>query len=114
MNVVAGVEEAARRDRNVGDGVAVEWKLERQLDRHRASMRLREQRVDGEVGAVRIDARPMEIRKVLVGDDGRVVVLVVVLLDFRDIVLEQRRVALLIADVHVRPLDFGAGLFAAR
>lgn len=114
MDVVAGVEEPTSCDGDVGDWVTVEGKLERQLDRHCTSVRLRQQRIDGEVCAIRVDTLSMEIREVLVCHDRRVVVLVVILLDFRDVVLYQRQVALDIIDVDVRPLNLGASLVAAR
>lgn len=114
MDVVASVEESTSGDGDVGDRMAVEGKIERQLDRHCTSVRLRQQRVDSEIGAIRVNTLSVEIREILVSHDRRVVVLVVIFLDFRDVVLYQRQVALDVVDVDVRPLDLRTSLAAAR
>lgn len=77
-------------------------------------MRLRQKLVDGEVGAVGVDALAVQVGDVLVLQDGAVVVLVRVLVDLRDVVVHQRLIVLLVGDVHVRPLDLRAVLDAVR
>lgn len=112
VDVVASVEEPTGGDGDVGDRMSIERKLERKLHCHRAPVRLRKQLVDGEVGALRVDALPMERRVFLVLDHGAIVILVEIFVDRRDAVVRQRSVRLAIGDVNIRPLDLRTVLAA--
>lgn len=108
MNVVAGVEKPASRDRDVADRMSVEGKLERQLHRHCTSMRLRKKFVDGEVCAGRVDAFSVESRGLFVLHDCAVVVFMIILVNRRDVVVQQSSVRLLIVYVDFVPFEVRA------
>lgn len=105
VNVITGVEKSPGGNRDVGDRMPVEWKLKRKFHRHRSTVRLRQKFVDGKIGAICVNAFSMEVCKVLIWNDGAVVVFMKVLVDLRDVVRYERLVGLLIDDIDLRPFN---------
>lgn len=93
MDVVTSIKKSAGSYRDVGDRMPVERKLERQLHRHCASMRLRKKLVDGEICTFRVNTLAMESVDGFILNYRRVVVLMGVFLDGCDVVLHQSLVS---------------------
>lgn len=112
VNVITGVQKPASRDGDIGDWMPIEGKLKRQLHRHRASMWLRQKLVDGEILAVGVNTFAMKSGKILVLHDSAVVVLMMIFIDGRYVVFNERLIILLVGYVKFRPINFRA-IFAA-